>query len=201
MFWRGHSSHSKTLIPNYLDEVDSAPWARQWKTYGAFFAILLLRHALPPPQLSMWVVMALLDAGFSPPFSMIRKFEPDLANRLAIWFERPEGPITSFHLGNSPNEQPTPIDWLIGEVFGNQTVGRPTLLPRYVSDDGLTYQLKNLPLFDMKAIDRAILSHFLFDDKDFLRSKEHCMFSEGWNLCDKFRMVRPSSNPDAFDSS
>jgi hypothetical protein len=135
MFWRGHSARAETLIPNYLDRVDDVSRGRQWKTYGAFFAILLLRHALPPPQVSMWVVMALLDPDFSPPFSMIRKFEPDLANRLAVWFERPDGPIASLHLGNSPDGRLTPIDWLIGEVFGNQTVSERTCLQRDISDE------------------------------------------------------------------
>jgi hypothetical protein len=32
------------------------------------------------------------------------------------------------------------------------------------------------------AIDKAILCHFLFDDKDFLRHDEHQAFLKGWNL-------------------
>jgi hypothetical protein len=121
MFWRTHSS-SDALVPNYLTNVGAMSRARQWKTFGAFFAVLLLHDALSPPRLSKWVMFALLDPSFAPPFSLIRKFEPDMANRLAVWFERPEGPIVSLHLGTSPNGQPTPIDWLICEVFGNQTV-------------------------------------------------------------------------------
>jgi hypothetical protein len=74
-------------------------------------------------------MFALLDPSFSPPFSLIRKFEPDIANRLGVWFERPEGPIVSLHLGTSTTGQLTPIDWLIGEVFGNQTV---CLFPFYL---------------------------------------------------------------------
>jgi hypothetical protein len=54
--------------------------------------------------------------------------------------------------------------------------------------------LKNLPISDMKVIDRSILSHFLFDNKDFLRSEEHVKFSEGFDLCNKFRIVRSSAS-------
>jgi hypothetical protein len=87
----------------------------------------LLHDAVSPPRLSKWVVLALLDPSFAPPFSLIRKFEPDIANRIAVWFERPEGHIISLHLGTSPTGQLTPLDWLIGEVFGNQTVCSPPL--------------------------------------------------------------------------
>jgi hypothetical protein len=121
MFWRTHSS-GDALVPNYLNNINTLSRARQWKTFGAFFAILLLHDAVSPPRLSKWVMFALLDPSFAPPFSLIRKFEPDTANWLAVWFERPEGPIISLHLGTSSTGQLTPIDWLIGEVFGNQTV-------------------------------------------------------------------------------
>jgi hypothetical protein len=41
----------------------------------------------------------------------------------------------------------------------------------------------------MKAIDRAILSHYLLDDKDFLLQNEHAAFFDGWNLGSRLATV------------
>jgi hypothetical protein len=126
MFWRNHTS-GKFLILNYiagLQDEETQLCQKSWKKFGALFAVQFLRLAIPPPRLSPWVTLALLAPTFAPPFSLIRKFEPNLAEHLAAWFERPDGPICSVHLETSPDGKATPIDWLIGEVFNNQTVCR-----------------------------------------------------------------------------
>jgi hypothetical protein len=132
MFWRKHS-FNETVVPNYLSGINIAPRQKTWETFGAFFAVQLLAHSVPPPRISRWVVLALLNPVFNPPFSLVRKYEPDIANRIAVWFERPAGPIISLHLGTSPNGQLTPIDWLVGEVFGNQTVRCQNIMASYRS--------------------------------------------------------------------
>jgi hypothetical protein len=121
MFWRDAPS-SNTLIPNFLDGVDTESRKRKWKAFGALFALHFLRQACPPPRVSPWVILTLLSPSFTPPFSLVRNFEPDLAETLAVWFERPQGSITSLHLGTSPDGRLTPIDYLICDVYGSQTV-------------------------------------------------------------------------------
>lgn len=108
-------------VPNILPFTSEERLAK-YRAHGALCAIFVLQNRQAPPRLSQWVLLALMDPAFNPPFELVQKHEPTIASALEPWFRRPDGTIQSAYLKTSPDGKVTALDMLICDVFNGKKV-------------------------------------------------------------------------------
>lgn len=186
--WIKHSGLDG-YVPNLSSlQTDPARLAA-FRGYGALCAIFIIRTLQAPVQLSRWFILSLLDPSFKVPFRLLQKHEPTVASALEPWFSRPNGDVVRTPKASTAM---TKLDVLIQYVFG-KSVCSSHQSPS-ISRQLIGHQIDQLPCDsenDLAAIDRALLAHYLLDDRDFFIRPEYSAILDGWDLEKK---IQPVSN-------
>lgn len=125
MFWNLHSELGG-YVPSF-SPITNVSRLNQFRAYGACCALFVLRMAYAPPHLNKWVLLALMDPSFNPPFDLVRKHEPALASALEPWFSL--GDHQDLSDGNKNSS--LALRCLVTAVFGGGKTVRSPVVHRH----------------------------------------------------------------------